>query len=55
MIAALLGHRKVTTTSRYDHLPQHAVSDFAFRVAASIAVDILGDCRSDASSPATCP
>ena len=41
MIAKLLGHTKIQTTSRYAHLARDSVRDSADRIAASIAADIL--------------
>ena len=41
MIAALLGHRKVTTTARYAHLAQDTEKASAAKVGGSIGADIL--------------
>ena len=42
-IAKLLGHRKVSTTARYAHLPRDSINESAARIADSLAADILGD------------
>ena len=41
MIAKLLGHRRLESTSRYAHLERGAVHDAAERVAVSLAQDIV--------------
>ncbi len=43
MIAKLLGHAHVETTTRYAHLARDSVRETAERVAVSIAADVLGE------------
>ena len=50
MIAKLLGHAHLETTTRYVHLVRDSVHEAAERVAESIATDILGEGWRPASS-----
>ena len=50
VIAKLLGHRQIRTTSRYAHLERDSVKASAARVAASIAGDFLHGGGSAAAS-----
>ena len=43
MIAKLLGHAHVETTTRYAHLARDSAQEAAERVAVSIAADVLGE------------
>ena len=43
MIGKLLGHSQIQTTARYAHLARDSVKEAAERIAASIAIDILGE------------
>ena len=51
VIAKLLGHRQIRTTSRYAHLERDSVKASAARIAASIAGDFLNGGSSATTSP----